>query len=152
MKLKGHLFWTGIYMGVIMMFIEPLALILIFLIAWISLLPDIDLRLYRESHRFFPFHSIIIPLIAFYLYPNILTLMILLSIGHHLALDTVGNLIFGKEGKGYYTICLIPSYIFNFLFFKLTTKGLRISGKSTTVWLLLNWILSIIIAIWWLIL
>ena len=150
MKLKGHIFWTGIYMSIIIWFIEPKALLILFLISFISLLPDIDLRLYQNSHRYILIHSVLIPIVALYLYPSTLSLLILVSIGHHLALDTVGNLIFGKEAKGYYTICLVPTYTFNFFFFKLTTKGLRLGGKSSTFWLLANWILSLIILGWWL--
>lgn len=150
MKFKGHFFWTFIYLFAINFIIEPVSLALIFIIAFISLICDADLRLYRNSHRFIWLHSLFIPLIAFLYYPHVITLMILLAVGHHLALDTVSNLILGKEAKGYYTICLIPTYTFNFLLFKITTKGWRLGGKLSTIWLLSNWFLSLIILGVWL--
>lgn len=159
MKFKGHMFWTFIYLSTIAYFLEPMALIFIFIITFIGTMPDIDFKMFRKNkekegfitvdnpHRWIPFHSLLLPILAYVYYPNILTLLILLAFGHHFFLDTIPQLLKLKKETGYYTICLIPSYEFNFIFFKITTKALRLGGRSSTVWLLGNFIISFIILI-----
>lgn len=161
MKLKGHLFWTFLYIFIIAYFLEPTAIALIFIVTFVGTLPDVDWGLFRKEtkdkekefvivdtpHRWWLTHSLIFPGLAYVFYPNILTLLILLAIGHHLALDTVGNLIFGKKATGYYTICIIPSIEFNFWLFRIRTKSYRLSGKLTTIYLLGNWIITLIVLV-----
>ena len=144
MKRLGHLFWTFIYIFIITFLIEPLALVLIFIVVFTGLFPDLD---YGDNHRFWLSHSVLFPLLAWIFYPHILTLLILLAIGHHCGLDTVSNVIFGKQATGYYTIVLIPSIELDFKLFKIKTKNYRINGRLSTYYLLTNWFISLIILI-----
>lgn len=160
MKLKGHLFWTFWYLFIIAYFLEPLALVFIFIITFIGTMPDVDSNLFRKykkedekdpliemnnPHRWIITHSLLLPGLAFIFYPTILTLLILLAFGHHFFLDVIINTFNGKKRIGYYTICVIPSYSFNFLFFKLTTKAYRLNGRNSSIWLLGNFGLTLII-------
>ena len=147
MKFKGHFVWTTLYLFLWCLLLEPTSYVLIIIVAFISTMPDIDLKIFPESHRNVWTHSLLFPILALIFYSNTLTLLILLAFGHHLALDTIGNLIFGKKATGYYTICLWPSFTFNFYFFKLKTRSIRLSGKLTTTYLLSSWVISIIIAV-----
>lgn len=149
MKFKGHIFWTFLYLLIITYFLEPTAIVLIFIVAFIGTMPDIDLKLYKGSHRWIWFHSLFLPILAFIFYPTILTLLILLAFGHHFFLDVIINLLKGKKQTGFYTICVIPSYRFNFILFKIKTREYRMDGLSSTIWLLGNFVGSLIILIYY---
>lgn len=142
MKRRWHLIWTSIYILIITFLIEPLALVLLFIPIIMGISPDLD---YGENHRFWLFHSIILPLIAYILYPNFLVLLILLAMGHHCLLDTILQLLNIKKASGYYTICLVPSYSLNFILFKIKTRSIRLNGYWSTLWLLGNFLGSIVI-------
>lgn len=159
--------WTTLYLLILLYLLDTInigTIALSILITYIGTLPDVDFKIFRKEkwdkekkdfefievdnpHRWFFTHSLILPGIVFYYYPTLFTLLVLLAIGHHLALDIVGNLIFGKKATGYYTICLIPSLEFNFWIFKVKTRSIRLSGKQTTFYLLTNWIITLIILV-----
>jgi len=141
MKRRWHLIWTSIYIFIITFLIEPLALVLLFIPIIMGISSDLD---YGENHRFWLFHSIILPLIAYILYPNLLILLILLALGHHCLLDTILQLFNIKKASGYYTICLVPSYSLNFILFKVKTRSIRLNGYWSTLWLLGNFMGSLI--------
>ncbi len=141
-RFKGHFFWGFIYLLIITILIEPLALVLIFIVTFIGIFPDLDMKLYKNSHRWVWFHSLLFPILAFIFYPNILTLLILLAIGFHLFLDVFWSAVQGKKRTGYYTICIIPSYTWNFIFFKIKTHSVRLNANKSTIWLLLNFMIS----------
>ncbi len=142
MKWKLH-FWLGfIFLLICTILIDPIALVFIFTIAFLGTMPDIDLALYKGSHRWAPFHSLLIPAIGFIFYPNIFTLLCVLSFGFHMFLDVFGSIIEGKKRQGTYCICLIPSYTWNFIFFKRKTHSVRLNANKSTIWLLLNFMIS----------
>ena len=149
MKFKGHLFWTFLYLLVVVYFLEPIAIVLLFIVAFIGTMPDIDLKLYKHSHRWIWFHSLLFPILAYAFYPTILTLLIILAFGHHFFLDVILNLLKGKKQTGFYTICIIPSYTFNFILFKIKTHEYRLSGLASTVWLLGNFLISLIFLLYY---
>ncbi len=147
MKFKGHLFWTFLYLLIIAYFLEPTAIVLIFIVAFIGTMPDIDLKLYEGSHRWVWFHSLLLPILAYIFYPTILTLLIILAFGHHFFLDVILNLLKGKKQTGFYTICVVPTYTFNFILFKIKTREYRMNGRASTIWLLGNFVISLLFLI-----
>ena len=111
-------------------------------IFWGTYFPDADLSF--KSHRNITFHSLLIPFIIMIFNFELLTILILLSTGFHCWCDIT---IFKNKMKGTYTIVLIPSVTLNFLLFKTKTKEVRMNGILSTVWLVGNFIISLIIFI-----
>jgi len=159
MKFKGHMFWTFLYLLIIAYFLEPIPIVLLLIIAFIGTMPDIDSNIFRKykkdkdkeslievnnPHRWIPLHSLLLPILAYVYYPNILTILILLAFGHHFFLDCLFQLLKLKKETGYYTICLIPSYEFNFILYKVKTKAIRLGGRMSTIFLLGNFLLSLV--------
>ena len=112
MKRKWHIIFTSIYIIIITLLIEPLALVYLFVVIILGISSDLD---YGENHRFWLFHSIVLPLIAYTIYPSFLMLLILLAMGFHCFLDTVPQLLKLRKEVGFYTICLVPSITLNFI-------------------------------------
>jgi len=146
MKRRWHLTFTSIYIIIITLLIEPLALVFLFVVIILGISSDLD---YGENHRFWLFHSIVLPSIAYTVYPNFLMLLILLAMGHHCLLDTILQLFKIKTESGYYTICLVPSITLNFILFKVKTRSIRLNGKQSTSWLLGNFVGSLLFLIYY---
>ena len=114
------------------MFIKEIHITMIFIPIALSLFPDADFKI--RSHRNFLFHSII-PWSLVWLYnPTIITALSCLSIGIHLFLDITYT---PKKWKWGY---LLKFYKKGFFWF---AKGKQ--GALTTIWLFVNFSLSVLI-------
>lgn len=141
MKFKGHFTLECIIMiplGVILYYflreivIIPMILLSIYIGA---MLPDIDLKLDKSTHRNIWFHSITVLTIYLFMslqYPSFALFITILnvSVGVHLLGDCKIN---RSKMMGYYCICY--------------WKGKRLNGLNSTLWLLGNFTLSVIILV-----
>lgn len=135
MKKQYHLITTTIFLIAFAYIFEKITITLVMAAFVYCLVPDLDqLKGIKEfvGHRFFLSHSIIIWVIIGIFNPDPIFILIPAVIGLHCLMDIrwVRN-----EQKGYYTICF---------FF-----GLRLNGFWSTVWLLVNFIISFIFLIGW---
>lgn len=131
MKGREHLVFTTVFF-IIVYFIFPVITITNLLEAWIyGIIPDVDLKFKKElGHRNIIFHSIIPWIFVFFFNPFTVNALILGAVGLHLLLDVRWH---RKRQKGFYTI-------------KITRKK-GLNGKKSTIWLIFNGIIGIILFI-----
>jgi len=131
MNLKGHIFWSCLIMIILWILIPDITITSILVSIPFTIFPDIDHNF--GSHRHFLPHSIILWIIVFIFNPSIITVMIVFGTGLHCLED-----IKPRKMKGF---ALITYWKYKKLFkFK----------YSSTLWLLINFINSVIILGWWL--
>ena len=136
MNRKSHLLIGSIVLVLVNLLSSKITITLIAIPIGMSLIPDIDAG--TRYHRFFLSHSII-PWVVVYLFnPTLLTALVCFAVGIHLILDIHIN---KQKMVGFYTI----------KFFKVLDvknrgfKMIGLSGKQTTIWLIVNFLLSIMI-------
>lgn len=131
---REHLIIGFLFFIIIWIFIPIIRITDIIIAIFISICPDVDLKFpKRLGHRSVWTHSIILPLILFIFQPMTMTVLFIVSFGLHCACDLRFKRIGGK-----YTIKII----------KLGhTIGLDYDGS--TVWLLGNFLFSLLILIGW---
>lgn len=112
--------------------IQELKIGYIFLIIFFTLFPDVDLKIDKNMHRNWLFHSILLPAFALFWTQDIFIVMLIFSVGLHLLLDLKGT-----KRMGYWCIAI--------------TKKYRLSGRNSFIWLLGNGLMSWIILILYLV-
>ena len=129
-------FLSGIIVFVVLwLTIEEITFTMIFIPIALSLFPDVDIKL--NSHRNFFLHSTLIWIIVFLYNPSMIMALGCLSIGIHLLLDIT---ITPSKLRGTYTLKFVKSRPF-FWFLK------KKRGLATTLWLFINFLLSVILLI-----
>ncbi|MBD3196564.1 MAG: hypothetical protein GF317_16025 [Candidatus Lokiarchaeota archaeon] len=115
----------------------------------LSYFPDIDTNFKFLGHRNWFTHSIILWVGIYYFNPHSIFLLIVLAVGFHCLCDCR---VKRSKQRGYYTIKILPIVImFRVDFYlrfipllksgKVRYKGLN--GRNSTIWLLLNFIVSL---------
>ena len=135
MKGSWHYIIGIVVFTILWLVIDEIKLTMIFIPIALSLFPDADLKL--NSHRNFLFHSVILWLVVFIFNPSLMMALVCLSIGIHCISDIT---LIPSAWKGFYTLKLVGNRPF-FMFI----KGCR--GLLTTLWLLVNFIISVIIVV-----
>ena len=137
MKREYHIIGTILYLLLFTLIFKEITIS----IMWISIiygiasdLDNLNVKWFKThiTHRHWLFHSIIVPIIVFLFNPHILMLMPITAIGFHCLLDCRYN---RSKQRGYYTIKLF--------------RGYGLDGFKSTIWLLLNYTISLIITIFW---
>lgn len=143
MDKKYHLLVAGIVFSILWLVIPKIQVTDIIFPVFLTIFPDIDLAFEKRlGHRSMWTHSIILPLLIFLFNSISAYALILLSIGIHLACDVD---IFRKKG-GFYTIVILNMYLSN----KVKVPKYRLKSVQSTVWLIVNFFISLSIFIWWL--
>ena len=130
MKFRWHFVFALCLFTILWIAIESISLSMIFIPILMAPLPDVDLKF--KSHRNAVFHSILIPVIVFIFNPSELTALVCLSFGLHCLLDGISF----KKKIGYYRI-------------KWYHNHEMLNGKASMIWLWANFIASVIILTWW---
>lgn len=141
MDKKYHLLVASIVFIILWIFIPKIHITDIFFPIFMTIFPDIDLAFEKRlGHRSMWTHSIILPLLVFIFNPISAYALILLSIGIHLLCD----LRFTKK-MGFYNIIILNIYLSNMVHF----PRYRLKGNQTSAWLVVNFLIALIIFIWW---
>ena len=135
MKGSYHYLIGTVVFTVLWLLIDEIKFTMIFIPIALSLFPDTDLKL--NSHRNFLFHSIILWVVVLMYNPSLIMALICLSVGIHLLFDITLN---PSAWKGFYTLKLVG----NKPFFIFSRNG---RGLWTTLWLLINFIISVVIVV-----
>jgi hypothetical protein len=134
MKGIWHIISSSVVLLTLWILLDEITITLILIALPFTIFPDVDLKF--DSHRNFLFHSIIIWVIVWWFNPSLLTALIVFGTGLHLLGDIT---LFPSTWKGYYTLKFIRHSFFWF------SKDKR--GVYTTIWLLLNFLGSVVILI-----
>jgi hypothetical protein len=134
MKKQYHLMSTAIFL-IVFAYFDKITVTLCIAAFIYGLVPDLDqLKGIKQfiGHRWFLSHSIIIWIIVGVFNPDPIFVLIPAIIGFHCLMDVrwVRN-----QQKGYYTISIMP--------------GWRLNGFWSTIWLLVNFIVSFTFLIGW---
>lgn len=135
MKSKGHLFYNTIIFIVLWILIDEVTFSSILLPIALSTFPDVDLHF--KSHRNVFTHSVIIWLVVVCFNYTLITVLCMLSVGFHLLLDIR---IRRADMRGFYTLKIYG--------YKSVFPGkFKNRGIFTTIWLIINCLISILILI-----
>jgi len=136
MKSKGHYFYNAIIFVMLWLAVDEITISMILLPITISAFPDVDLHF--NSHRNFLFHSVLIWLILCFYNFTIISVLSMFSIGLHCLFDVR---LKRKKWRGFYSLKIWANKPFWFFL-----KKKR--GTMSTIWYLMNFVISGLVLIY----
>lgn len=133
---RNHTIIGLIYFTLLWILVPTIHLMEIIMAIFLTICSDVDLK-FKDylSHRSILTHSIILPLLVFMFYPMTITILFVSAFGLHCLCD----IKLGKKVGGTYTVKIFRGF----------GKTIGFNYERSTMWLIGNFIVSLILLIIW---